>query len=363
MLTDRKTSCTWILAQVSSTASASITQASPKAGAKPLTICATPVPLWWMRHGSRTTGRSFCGSWLASPKRRWLQMMRPAQTSGHISVCSSSSSIGMNAFMWWREDSLAHVPSGRYEREVNQAQRSAVKRIQEHDSSPAATLVLVVSRIFWKQPALQLTSGSQAEDDGGSQERHHPSSPLARHESPRVVGLELTDGWYRINAEIDPVLEFAAGSGRLSVGQKVITVGAKVSRPIFLSVPTPLPTCTSSSKLSEKARTFWRPKTSLTSSSRPTPRKRPLGMLGLASSRKRCTSQVCAVSPRSVESRRSLTSSLSSCILLASWRMAKKAGRRERGTWQRKKSNRGSGRWATRPLFFPLVTLVANRLL
>lgn len=113
----------------------------------------------------------------------------------------------------------------RYEREVNQAQRSAVKRIQEQDSSPAAALVLLVSQIFWKKPALQLTDASQAEFSGnGSQER--PES------CARVVGLELTDGWYRINAEIDPVLEFAAGSGKLAVGQKLITVGGKV-RPSF----------------------------------------------------------------------------------------------------------------------------------
>jgi breast cancer 2 susceptibility protein len=40
--------------------------------------------------------------------------------------------------------------------------------------------------------------------------------------------LELTDGWYRIKANIDDILSNAAQQGRLFIGQKISIFGCQV---------------------------------------------------------------------------------------------------------------------------------------
>jgi breast cancer 2 susceptibility protein len=76
----------------------------------------------------------------------------------------------------------------RYEREFGAAQRPIVRRIQEQDSSAG---------------------------DG---------KPMAVKPY-----LELTDGWYRINAEIDDCLVRAVKKGKINVGRKMAICGARVS--------------------------------------------------------------------------------------------------------------------------------------
>ncbi|CEH17476.1 DNA recombinational repair protein BRCA2 [Ceraceosorus bombacis] len=85
----------------------------------------------------------------------------------------------------------------RYEREVNLAQRSAVKRIQEQDSASGRPMILCV----W----------SIAKD-------------LEADEAPF---LELTDGWYRIRATIDEPMRRAVLRGLIKVGVKLSISGAR----------------------------------------------------------------------------------------------------------------------------------------
>jgi breast cancer 2 susceptibility protein len=40
--------------------------------------------------------------------------------------------------------------------------------------------------------------------------------------------LELTDGWYRIRANVDPPLQRAIDAGRLRTGYKMAIAGARV---------------------------------------------------------------------------------------------------------------------------------------
>ncbi|PWN39841.1 hypothetical protein IE81DRAFT_294234 [Ceraceosorus guamensis] len=87
--------------------------------------------------------------------------------------------------------------SYRYEREVNLAQRSAVKRIQEQDSASGRPMILCV----W----------SIAKD-------------LEADEAPF---LELTDGWYRIRATIDEPMRRAVLRGLIKVGVKLSISGAR----------------------------------------------------------------------------------------------------------------------------------------
>lgn len=94
----------------------------------------------------------------------------------------------------------------RYEREVHLAQRSCLKRIQEHDSSPARPMVLFVSKILEEEEEVQDRSGQV----------------VVR----RTTLLELSDGWYRIQAQVDPVLAGACQRGRLRIGHKLSIMGA-----------------------------------------------------------------------------------------------------------------------------------------
>ena len=95
----------------------------------------------------------------------------------------------------------------RYEREYGQAQRALIRRMREHDTSPAVPMVVSVCRIK------RFTAPLEAVKDG---ERS-------------VIVLEVTDGWYRIDAQIDATLKRAVESGKIGVGRKLAVCGAKVS--------------------------------------------------------------------------------------------------------------------------------------
>ncbi|CDS01680.1 hypothetical protein [Sporisorium scitamineum] len=106
----------------------------------------------------------------------------------------------------WSWNELIRQLLYRYEREVHLAQRSCLKRIQERDSSAARPMVLVVSKIFEEESEVMDRSGAIV---------------------PRKnTILELSDGWYRIQALIDPVLTGACQRGRLRIGQKLAITGA-----------------------------------------------------------------------------------------------------------------------------------------
>ncbi|WWD20290.1 hypothetical protein CI109_104766 [Kwoniella shandongensis] len=89
----------------------------------------------------------------------------------------------------------------RYEREFGAAQRPILRRVQEHDSSPSLPMVLIVWAIH------------HTVDDEKGQTRTY---------------LELSDGWYRIRAQIDECLSRAIAKGKIKVGRKLALTGAKV---------------------------------------------------------------------------------------------------------------------------------------
>ncbi|KAG8714021.1 hypothetical protein FRC09_018069 [Ceratobasidium sp. 395] len=96
----------------------------------------------------------------------------------------------------WSWEETSRQMLYRYEREINRAERPAIRLIQEHDASPAQAMVLCVSDI-------QLQDGDEAE-------------------------IELTDGWYRIRALSDKTLVRAARKGKLAVGRKIAVAGARL---------------------------------------------------------------------------------------------------------------------------------------
>jgi breast cancer 2 susceptibility protein len=80
-------------------------------------------------------------------------------------------------------------------------------------------MVLCVSQIRWDEV---LDDSAPAPPPG--------EAPLA------IVGLELTDGWYRIRTNVDATLKSACERGKIVVGSKIAIMGAKVRFPLPLDL-------------------------------------------------------------------------------------------------------------------------------
>ncbi|CAG7875192.1 unnamed protein product [Brassica rapa] len=93
----------------------------------------------------------------------------------------------------------------RYEREVNHGHCSAIMRILSGDAPASSMMVLCISAI---NPETRETHGS---DSGNN------------------VKIELTDGWYSINAALDVMLRKQLNAGKLFIGQKLRILGAGLS--------------------------------------------------------------------------------------------------------------------------------------
>ncbi|XP_031194695.1 breast cancer type 2 susceptibility protein isoform X2 [Mastomys coucha] len=100
----------------------------------------------------------------------------------------------------------------RYDVEIDNSSRSALKKILERDDTAAKTLVLCVSDIISPSTNVSKTSGGK----------------ISGEDANKVDTIELTDGWYAVRAQLDPPLLALIKSGRLTVGQKIITQGAEL---------------------------------------------------------------------------------------------------------------------------------------
>ncbi|XP_009130634.1 protein BREAST CANCER SUSCEPTIBILITY 2 homolog B isoform X2 [Brassica rapa] len=97
----------------------------------------------------------------------------------------------------------------RYEREVNHGHCSAIKRILSGDAPASSMMVLYISAINPKT-------------DNDSQEALGSGSG-------NNVKVELSDGWYSMNAALDVKLTKQLNAGKLFVGQKLRILGAGLS--------------------------------------------------------------------------------------------------------------------------------------
>ncbi|XP_077214363.1 protein BREAST CANCER SUSCEPTIBILITY 2 homolog B-like isoform X3 [Tasmannia lanceolata] len=150
--------------------------------------------------------------WVANHYKRivWklacLERWYPAQTSGkYLTVANVLEELKY-----------------RYEREVNHGHRSALKRILEGDASAASMLVLCISAIrsypdpnIGKEDCLMAPCKDANKRDGAN-----------NSESSHVARIELTDGWYSLDALLDASLSKKLVAGKLFVGQKLRIWGA-----------------------------------------------------------------------------------------------------------------------------------------
>jgi len=96
--------------------------------------------------------------------------------------------------------------SGRYERELNQGCRPALRKIVASDAFAASPLILYVADVTWQQ-ASQLEDGTVV---------------------PMRPSLTVSDGWYSLSAQLDEPLVNAVKKGVLRRGVKFGTVGARL---------------------------------------------------------------------------------------------------------------------------------------
>ncbi|EIM83586.1 uncharacterized protein STEHIDRAFT_62664, partial [Stereum hirsutum FP-91666 SS1] len=107
----------------------------------------------------------------------------------------------------WSWDEVMRQLRYRYEKELNGGSRPALRLITTQDSPASSPMVLCISNIFWSE--------SGVTSDG-----------LAIAACPE---LEMTDGWYKLRATVDPPLARAIERGAIRVGRKIAVAGAKLS--------------------------------------------------------------------------------------------------------------------------------------
>ena len=94
----------------------------------------------------------------------------------------------------------------RYEREIHRGQRPPLRKVVASDANAAAPMVLCVSDISWTEPG-NARDGTLLDPE------------------PK---LEVTDGWYKVNTEIDEPLKRAVRAGRIRAGHKIAVMNCKV---------------------------------------------------------------------------------------------------------------------------------------
>lgn len=94
----------------------------------------------------------------------------------------------------------------RYERELNGGVRPPLRLIATQDAPAAYPMVLCISNVTWSESGLT--------DDGVPTEPHPE--------------LEVTDGWYRLRAQVDAPLARAIRKGIIRIGRKIGVAGARV---------------------------------------------------------------------------------------------------------------------------------------
>ncbi|GJJ69289.1 breast cancer 2 susceptibility protein [Entomortierella parvispora] len=103
---------------------------------------------------------------------------------------------------WFCPEKILDQLAYRYEREINRAERPALRKIVEGDDSASRHMVLCIADI---------SSGSSEETQKDS------------------LQVTVTDGWYVLSAMVDPTLVRSIERGRLGIGSKIHVCRAKLN--------------------------------------------------------------------------------------------------------------------------------------
>ncbi|RIA85350.1 hypothetical protein C1645_782072 [Glomus cerebriforme] len=110
---------------------------------------------------------------------------------------------------WWNPKKVLDQLRYRYEREINNTHRSALKLIIEGDGTASIPMILCVSDII-KEEVNPITLGEIGTKD------------------KIMYSLELTDMWYKIRADVDQPLQRAISKSKIRIGYKLEICGAKI---------------------------------------------------------------------------------------------------------------------------------------
>jgi breast cancer 2 susceptibility protein len=135
----------------------------------------------------------------------------------------------------------------RYEREINQAQRPAIKKLLERDEFAGRYMVLCVSAIRYRGKDGVFVPAKPVRDKGAG----NPFPPLRPPSDPthkdvsneganeqeadyEALGgncavIEVTDGWYGVNALLDEYMTALLRRGKIFVGLKLRVFGATIT--------------------------------------------------------------------------------------------------------------------------------------
>ncbi|KAL6848133.1 hypothetical protein ACP4OV_022261 [Aristida adscensionis] len=113
----------------------------------------------------------------------------------------------------------------RYDREVNHGHRSAVKKILEGNASPSLMMVLCISAIY---PCPDLNNNKFEVDKVDTNEDINGNKTLSAASRNTTAKIELTDGWYSLDASLDMALSEQLEKRKLFLGQKLRIWGASM---------------------------------------------------------------------------------------------------------------------------------------
>ena len=101
----------------------------------------------------------------------------------------------------------------RHEKEIEGGQRSSIRKLLNRDVSSSRMMILCVSYV------LPLSTPRKQGEDANSNSSNNIQAPTVRK-------IELTDGWYGVQAELDPTLGHFVENGRIAVGTKLMVSNA-----------------------------------------------------------------------------------------------------------------------------------------
>ncbi|KAH8110699.1 hypothetical protein DFH11DRAFT_1802190 [Phellopilus nigrolimitatus] len=122
-------------------------------------------------------------------------------------ACLEPEREATHARRWCWGSVLAQLEA-RYDKEIGRGARPALRLIAAQDAPPGAPLVLVVSQVVSAEPERIGSNGRVVEEASAE--------------------LEVSDGWYRLRAVLDPPLVRAVLRGVVKVGCKIAIAGAKL---------------------------------------------------------------------------------------------------------------------------------------
>ncbi|XP_062193519.1 protein BREAST CANCER SUSCEPTIBILITY 2 homolog B-like [Phragmites australis] len=113
----------------------------------------------------------------------------------------------------------------RYDREVNHGHRSAIKKVLEGNASPSLMMVLCISAIY---SCPNLNNNKLEVDKADTNEDSNDNKSLPAANRNMSVKIELTDGWYPLDASLDTALSEQLEKRKLFLGQKLRIWGASL---------------------------------------------------------------------------------------------------------------------------------------